>query len=398
MHFNDYPSYNELQELLESMVLQRNDVAWAETIGVSPEGRQIRAINVTNREIPIEQKEIALVVCGRHGDEIGTRVVGPFLLEWLLSYEADAILKLQHIILVPIANPDGCSKEEFGLPKDRLSEMEQQTILKVAKDFIPDLVIDVHSLGKKKYGYHWGGLQAVVIDRKATSGEDQFIVQKMASQIIQTTCDQGYHYLLQDTEFYQNLGQRVKVISNAGYNDHICKACYNAFHSLTFGVEVNHFTYSPNETGQSGKSIIGALLLLGNRCYPWEYYSGYPNRILSGDFLASIRAKGASAGERRRSRHEIWQKKEGFNKYLAPYRKTPNRRTIAVICKYSGTQEIKRGITLCLSISCQAKLKKVRIDGDKVMYQVKETPCCQYVFVDVPNLANFDEKELLVEF
>jgi hypothetical protein len=398
MHFSNYPPYTELQELLESMVLQRNDIAWAETIGVSPEGRQIRAINVTNREIPIEQKEIALVICGRHGDELGTRVVGPFLLEWLFSSEVDELLKLQHIILVPIANPDGCAKEEFGLPKDRLSEMEEQTILKIARDAIPDLVIDVHSVGKKKYGYHWGGLQAVVIDRKAVSGEDQFIVQKMASQIIQTACDQGHHYLLHDVEFYQNLGQRVKVIPYAGYNDHICKACYNDFHSLTFGVEVNHFICSPDDTGQSGKSIISALLLLGNRSYSWEYYPGFPNRLLSGDFLASIRAKGASAGERRRSRYEIWQNKEGFNKHLAPYRKTPNRRTIVVICKYSGNQEIDRGITLCFSISCHAKLKKVRLNGEEVMYQAKETPCCQYVFVDVPNLASVDEKEVLVEF
>ena len=53
MHFSDYPSYTELRELLESMVLQNDNVAWAETIGNSPEGREIRAIHVTNQEIPI---------------------------------------------------------------------------------------------------------------------------------------------------------------------------------------------------------------------------------------------------------------------------------------------------------------------------------------------------------
>jgi hypothetical protein len=380
------------------MVIQNDNVTWSETIGLSPEGREVRAIHVTNREIPIEQKEITLVICGRHGDELGTRVVGPFLLEWLSSAEAHSLLKHQHIILVPIANPDGCAREEFGLPKDRLSKMEQQTILRIAREFVPDVVIDVHSVGKKKYGYHWGGLQAVVIDREQVSGEDQFIVQNMAGRMIQTACDQGYHYLLHDVGFYRNLARRVKAVSNPGYNDHVSKACYNAFHSLTFGVEVNHFFYSPGDTGRSAKSIITALLLMGEHSYPWEYYPGFPNRLLSGDFLASIRARGASAGERRRSRYEIWQNIDGFIKYLAPCRKTPSRHTIEIICNYSGKQKIKRGVTLCFCIACRSKLKRVRLNGEPVDYQVKEAPCCQHVFVDVLNLETVDEKEILVEF
>ena len=397
MHFNDYPSYTELHELLESMVLQNDNVAWAETIGNSPEGREIRAIHVTNREIPIEKKEIALVICGRHGDELGTRVVGPFLLDWLCSAKADSLLKHQHIILVPIANPDGCAKVAFGLPKDRLSKMEHQTILRIAGELAPDVVIDVHSLGKKKYGYHWGGLQAVVIDHKAASGEDQFIIQNIASEMIETACDQGYHYLLHDVSFYQNLGRRAKVVSDSGYNDHISKACYNACHSLTFGVEVNHFIYSPDDTGQSGKSIIRALLLMGNRIYPWEYYPGFPNRLLCGDFLSSIRARGASAGERRRSRYEIWQNIDGFVKYMTPYRKTPNKHAIEIICKYSGNQEIKQGVTLSFCIARGSKLNKIRINSEVVDYQIKEAPCCQHIFVDVENLATVDEKEISVE-
>ena len=397
MHFDDYPSYTRLRDLIESMVQQNNNLAWAETIGYSQEGREIRAIHITDRKTPIEKKEIALVICGRHGDELGTRVVGPFLLEWLCSEKADSLLKNQYIILVPIANPDGCANVAFGLPPDKLSKMEQQTLLRIALKFLPDVVIDVHSLGKKKYGYHWGGLQAVVIDHKADSGEDRFIVQNMANQVIQSACDQGYHYLLHDVGFYQNLSRRAKAVSDSGFNDHINKACYNAFHSLTFGVEVNHFFYSPDVTGQSGKNIIRALLLMGNRHYPWEYYPGFPNRLLSGDFLSSIRARGASAGERRRSRHEIWQNIDGFVKYLAPYRKTPSKHAIEIICKYSGNQEIKQGVTLCFCITHGSKLNKIRINTEPVDYQIKEAPCCQHIFVDVENIAPVDEKEILVE-
>jgi zinc carboxypeptidase len=397
MHFNDYPSYTELREQLESMVRQNDSVAWAETIGRSTEGREIRAIHVTNREVPIEEKEISLVICGRHGDELGTRVVGPFLLEWLCSAKAESLLMHQHVILVPIANPDGCANVSFGLPRDRLSKMEQQTILRIAGELVPDVVIDVHSLGKEKYGYHWGGLQAVVIDHKAASGEDQFIIQNMASQVIQTACDQGYHYLLHDVGFYQNLGQRIKAVSSSGYNDHFSKACYNAFHSLTFGVEVNHFFYTPDDTGQSGKRIIRALLLTGNRHYPWEYYAGFPNRLLGGDFLASIRARGITAGERRRSRQEIWQNIDGFVKYQAPYRKTPSKHAIEIICKYSGSQKIAQGFTLCFCLARQSKIKKIQLNAEAVDYQVKEASCCKHVFVDVANLAIVDEKEILVE-
>jgi hypothetical protein len=398
MDFDSFPSYEELYELLESMVVKNRDLAWFETIGLSLEGRKIRAINVSNKDIPIENKEIVLIVCGRHGDEIGTRVVGLFLLEWLLSGEANHILKYQHIIIVPIANPDACVKGIFGLPKDKLSAMEKDTILKLSHRYIPDTVIDVHSVGQEKHGYNWGGLQAVVIDRNAKEGEDQYILNLIACNMIQKACENGHHFILHDVEFYRGLASQPKAVAEQAFNNHMNRACYESFHSLIFGVEVNHFIYSPNDTGRSGTEVIKSLLDMGNTIFPWEFYQGYPNRLLSGDFLASIRPKGILAGDRRKSRQEIWNNISGFIKPFTPYREMPNKHTVKVICKYSGAAKIKRGITLCFCLMNKSKIKRVWLNGEPAKHQIKEDPCCLTIFVDVENIQENDEKEIVAEF
>lgn len=398
MEFNSFPTYSELCELLENMVISHEALLRSETIGVSPGGREIRAIHVSNEEFPIEQKEIALIICGRHGDELGTRVLGPCLLEWLVSGACDTILKSQHIIVVPIANPDGCEKEVFGLPRDRLSGLEKKSILRLARKYLPDVVVDVHSVGKEKYGYNWGGLQAVVIDRNAKNGEDPFIFASAANEMIQHACTEGYPFLLHDVDFYRNLRARAKGVAQCGFNNYINRACYDAFHSLIFGVELNHFVQSPNDTAASGLAAIKPLLRMGNRTFPWEYFSGYPNRILSGDFLASIRAKGASAGLRRKSRQEIWKSLEGFVIPYNPYRRMLHGSSVEVLYKYHGGKRIKQGLTFCFQILKNHKVKKVLLNGQSTGFYAKRDRCCTYIFVDVDDLGKNREGEIVAEF
>jgi hypothetical protein len=83
-------------------------------------------------------------------------------LDWLASDAARDILTNQQVIVVPVANPDGCAKQIFGLPTDRLSSLEKETVVNFGLSCIPDVVIDVHSVGKQKYGYNWGGLEAII--------------------------------------------------------------------------------------------------------------------------------------------------------------------------------------------------------------------------------------------
>jgi len=168
MKFDSFLNYEILEDWVEAYVSNHEEIARSEVIATSAEGRPIRAVHITNADLPDNDKETALVIVGRHGNEIGTRVVGPAVLEWLASDAAKEILDRQHIIVVPVANPDGCALTVFGLPVYHLSGLEKRSLLPLAAKYPPDVVLDVHSLGKEtSMGLNWGGLEAIVIDQKA---------------------------------------------------------------------------------------------------------------------------------------------------------------------------------------------------------------------------------------
>ena len=394
MHLESFPGYAELVGILEGMVRDNRDTLRFETIGTSAAGRQIKAIHVAREESSLEEKEVVLIVCGRHGDELGTRVVGPWVLDWLLSEEAVPVVQQQHVIIVPIANPDGCEKDIFGLPSDRLSRMEKESILRAAQRYIPDLVIDVHSVGRQKHGHDWGGLQAVVIDHAADAGEDRHIAYNIAGVMIDAACAQGELFLLHDVGFYRSLAGRSGAASPSAFNNYFNRACYDALHCLNFGIELNHFVMTPDAVGRSATAIIKSLLRQGNHRFAWERHAGYPNRLLKGDFLASIRAFGETAGQRRRSRQNGWKNISAWD--LS--RKMPDPRTIQVQIRFAGEKEAGAGAGAAFFLAGRRAIRKVLLNGTAVAYRVVEQECGAHVFVDVQGAMGNGQAEILVQY
>ena len=398
MGFNSFITYSEIRDYVEKFVDRNKEIAFLEKIGLSDEGREIQAVHITDQNQPIDNKEVVLIIIGRHGDELGTRVVGPMILKWLASWEAGNILKCQHIIVVPVANPDGCVKEIFGFPTSHISDLEKNSLVKIGLKYVPDVVLDIHSVGRGKYGFNWGGLEAVVIDNSADSGEDQYVLRAMADEMIQGAAREGYPFLLHTLEFYQNLRKKAPALSELAFNNHVNRVFYESFHSLTFGIEVNHFVLSPNDAARSGVAVIKSLLEMGTRVFPWEYYRGYPNRVLRGDFFASIRPLGKTAVERRSSRREIWSNRKFFAGSFIPYRKMENDHSINVIFKYSGKNMISGGLTVSFRIRGGPQIKRIIINGQNIKYYSKTDESSTYVFVDVEKVDKDDLKEIVAEF
>jgi hypothetical protein len=399
MQFSSFISYEELTDWVEQFVTNNEEISQLEIIGQSNEGRDIRIVHVTNKALPINDKEIALIIIGRHGNELGTRVVGPTLLEWLTSKDARGILDRQHIIVVPVANPDGCAHSVFGLPVYHLSGLEKRSLLPLAAKYVPDVVMDVHSVGKEtSSGLNWGGLEAIIIDHTAHAGEDQYILRDMTREIINTAAKKGYPFLFHTLEPYQDLRKKADALSEYAFNNHVNEALYSSFHSLTFGMEVNHFILDPNDTAESGLAVIRPLLEMGNRVFPWEFYPGYPNKILSGDFLASVRPRGTNAQERRNSRKEIWSKRDFFKVPFNPYREMLDDRSVRITVKYSGDDEITSGIAISFRIRGTPKIKRVTINDERVDYYKKNDDCSTHVFVDLETIKNNDTREIVAEF
>jgi hypothetical protein len=398
MKIESYFTYEEIDNWIEQYENKNRKIASVERIGYSDEGRAIKAVHVTNNSVPISDKEIALIIIGRHGDELGTRVIGPSVLEWLASKAAQKTRDHQHIIVVPVANPDGCVHTVFGLPAYHLSDLEKRTLLPLGEKYVPDIVMDVHSVGEEKLGMNWGGLEAVIIDQNAKVGEDQYILGEMAREMIHGAARAGYPFLLHTLEYYQQLRKKADRHSGYAFNNHVNGALYEAFHPLTFGMEVNHFVLSPHDTAQSGLAVITSMLERGNRISPWEYYPGYPNRILSGDFLAWIGPQGKTAQERRNSRKEIWRKRSFFETPFNPYRVMLDDHSVRVIVRYSGDEEITNGLTLSFRIRGRPKIKSITMNNEKVDYYSKRDECSTYVFLDIDTVEKNDAQEFVAQF
>jgi hypothetical protein len=398
MKFSSFLSYDEIEDWIEHYLHDHREIAHVDSIGQSDERRPIKAVHVTNNSLPMDEKETALIILGRHGDEVGTRVVGPAVLEWLASRDAQEIRDRQHVIVIPIANPDGCIHEVFGAPAAHLSDSEKGSLLPLGDRYIPDIVMDVHSVGKEKRGLNWGGLEAVIINQNAAEGEDQYILGEMARQMLHAAAGEGYPFLLHTLEPYQDLKKKREALAGYVFNNHVNGVLYDAFHALTFGMEVNHFVLRPDETARSGLAVIKSMLEMGNRIFPWEYHPGYPNRILSGDFLAWIGPRGKNAHARRISRKEIWSKRRFFKVPFAPYREMPDRHSVRITVRYAGEQAIAGGIAIGFRIRGLPKIRSITVNGDHRDYYLKRDECSTYVFLDLERIEKDDTREVVARF
>jgi len=375
MTHDHFPSLNEIYERLDQFVGANPDIARIETLGLSAENREVKAVYITDKSVAAAEKEIALVICGRHGQELGTRVIGTALLDWLASAEGKETRQHQQVIIVPVANPDGCVRGEFWAPKDKLSETEENTIARLASVYQPDAVIDIHS---------WGGVldgEAIVTANTSDSGEDIFIHESIAAKMAERAAAKGYPFLI----------HRCRL--SGGYNNFYCGMCYENFHSLVFGMEVNHSFLDTKENAQSGMAALKVLLDKGNTRSPWESHAGYPNRILLGDFFTSIRATGVNAAERRKSRYEIWKNKGLFK---APKRECLAPNSIRVTTKYSG-EALSCSFALVCRMRGFPELKMIRLNGKNATATTYRDNCSTYVSIDI-HPSGKKEYEAIIEF
>lgn len=369
-----FPALEEIYSALEAFATTHSPVVRLETLGSSPEGRPVRAAFVTDPDGPLSDKEVALIVCGRHGNELGTRVVGLALLQWLVSEPGALTRRSQCVVVVPVANPDGCVREEFFAPDDGLSETEQATIAQLASSLRPDAVLDVHSMSA-------GDTEAVITAHTSDAGEDEFIHRAVGVRMVEGAARAGYPFALH------------RVHLSDGYNNFFCGMCYGRFHSLAFGMETNHFALTPEESAESAVAAIIPLLEVGNERAPWQCSPGYPNRIIAGDFLSSLRATGTRPEEIRRSRCQLWQARRDFT---WPKREMPNPHSLQLSTDYSGEEE-GFAFSLCCRLRGEPSVRNVSLNGARVEFRTCSDDCSTYVFVDARAQAN-TTYEVSIEF
>jgi len=375
------PNLEELYKQLEDFVYQNRSIAQIHSLGFSAEGRDIKAVDLTDKTVPLSEKEITVIICGRHGDEIGAHASGLMLLQWLASKDAAHIRERQLLMIVPVANPDGFVRGEFFAPKDKLSEVEINTIGSLVETYLPDTLIDIHSLGR-------GDLEAIILAHSEHRGEDDFIYGILASRMLKGAEAAGFPFLV------HTLGlQEPPPWTNVHYNNFICHKCYTHCHSIVFGLEVNHFALDLKNTALSAIAAIKPLLQSGNIRFPWERHLGYPNRILKGNLLTSIRSTGMDARERRLSREETWRNRSLFEE---PKRKMLNERTIRIWTKYYG-EPLSHYFCMCSRIRGKPNVARVRLNENEIEFFTCQDDCSTYVFADV-RASEKGSYEFIIEF
>jgi len=107
-----YKNHSEVEQFLKDTERAFPDLARVESIGRSVEGREIWAVQLTNRQSPVVTKPAVLFDAMHHAREVITPEVALDIVDYLTkNYATDAKVKrwMDHysIWVVPMVNPDG---------------------------------------------------------------------------------------------------------------------------------------------------------------------------------------------------------------------------------------------------------------------------------------------------
>jgi hypothetical protein len=397
----------EIYQWLDDWVVKNKGIARKEIIGKSPDQWDIPAIFITDENVPNDDKQIAVITLGRHGQELGTRVVGPEIIHHLCRNDAEEIRKTQVVIVVPVVNPEGFVLNEFCSSRTSLTKTERLVLGGLFKKFPPDMMMDFHSLGKSAGSKHDQGDMEVIIPANTTRwAMDEQIHQYIAREMQKAAESEGWPYeihTLEDLATYyfgdtkignmpwSYLKEKVYLLhmqdfydnyhtpEEDQYTNYTCGPAYLKWHTLVFGMETNHYGLSQaGDIASSGLAPCSALLKMGSTRLPWEKDKGYPVNILHGDFRISIRPLGKNVSERRASRIRIWNERNNFN---LPQREMVDQETTLARVRYFGW-DFPMEFALCLRMR-ESNIRSVTMGNKEVGFETFKDNCSTFVHIPI---------------
>ena len=324
----------------------------------SAEGHPIYLLKITDSTVSAEDKQVALVTAMHGGAERSGSTTALHLTQWLLGDDPEAaeMRRRQVILVMPIIDPyaffeglrsrnsagirsyQGGGAENWDLETLTYRKLDQapeiKAFLRVVDRYKPDAYVDLHGTGLQSYPPEKIG------DGKRYQGQTMFEVTgsaysnfalrpwdwRISEAMIQAGLDAGY-----PSDRYEADAQRgfwapeLDSLADRLWTGrplfYTAQYAYIRYHTLLTVLEIGW--------EKSGMERVKGLLRLGNRPWQGEPYSGYPvDRVKNyiGHFVTSW---GGTAGERRRSRIELWEKQAGFTQAVL-YPQTDGRDTYVV--------------------------------------------------------------------
>lgn len=395
----------EMYEWLDNYISENQSIAYKQDLSKPSDTWKVPAIFITNKTIPDTDKQIALITLGRHGQEFGTRVVGPEIMQYLVSDEASKIRDTQLVIVVPVLNPEGFIKNEFHSSMTSITKHEQKVLGTLFSSVIPDMVLDIHSLGQIAGSKYDRGDMEVIIPANTTRwAMDEQIHQYVARKMQEEAESRGWPYeihTLEDLALYYFGGTEIgnlpwryideKVFllqmlnsqdnyefpAEGSYTNYTCAPAYLNWHSMVFGMETNHWALQrSSDIAVSGMVPSAALLKMGSTRFPWEKDIGYPVNILHGDFRISLRPIEGNATERRTSRIKLWSERKFFS---MPCRESEDKNTTLAQVNYFG-KNVPLEFALCMRMR-QEKINDVYVNNKSVDFEPFKDTCSTFIHI-----------------
>ncbi len=310
-----FPSIDEIVKKLQDWERQYPNAFRFEIVGKSQLGRNIFICEISDFDVPNEDKQNVLITACEHGGERNPTTTVLKLMEMLLenNERADRIRKAVRTVIFPCANPDGyeqfspyaanseCVYAGYDF-KGNSKTLEGEYIVRTIKELVPELMISVHGTWRD--------------DEKCVMQEDTGVA--MASIF-----SRSYHKYLIDE--MNKEGKKFGFAYATGEDDderlianNIPEGCEHKFystgpwvntpgvayslgHSLAFTIEVvNDF---------SGAVRLFRALELGTEKWTGALYTGYPVNVIAPLGLCRIVSSGQTAQQRRLARAELWNNK-----------------------------------------------------------------------------------------
>ena len=390
---------------IDTFVKENSKVAEKISLGKSEDGKwDIPAVVVTNPSIPADEKQNAIITLVRHGQERGARVVGPEILNYLISDDAREIRDKQCVIVLPVANPEGFIKDEFNSSMYGITDLEKKIWGNLCSAYVPDMMTDYHSLGKSSGPkYDRGDVEVILPANTTRWGMDEQVHQYVANKMAEGAAEKGWPYeihTLEDLSFYyfgdptgtgrfpqRYMQEKVFLLhiqdhqeQYDAYSNYTNGPAYLKWHALVMGLETNHWAIGvDNGLAESGLAPVQALLHMGNTRFPWEKDSGYPTNILVGDFRISIRPTGKNPGERRTSREKIWRERANFDIIKRGVGDEPTVSTAEI--GYIGA-DAPLDFEVCLRMR-QDRIEKVLVEDQEVSFETFKDKCSTFLSIPV---------------